>query len=641
MSLFADFQSVVVEAFKGPWQLLEPSDIPIDHAILAQNVEYLPGLVKSRTGYGSAITVGHGVASCRDWITLGFNGPENWLAYLDVTGEVRKINLADSTTIDLFAAAGSPVGAAFVPAGPRLYIATFDINGLGTDEGHVSSNFSAFTGLYTEVLFAPPIQAVPAVADLGVAGNVTAGLHRVGYLITTYNGFTTSPSPIDSNGNFAYATWTAAGAQQAIFTLTATFPSYAQGIQVIMTTTTELDTWFIVPGTQVAVPGGSTFTVSTLIDISDDDLAATATSAANFFNLLTEINGGPIKPSYILEYNNRMVYVARDKVGVPSVYVSDEDAYQSLTPDQHVIYIPGSRLVTSAFTLYRTLYMLGPHWTYGSQDNGDVPVQWAPPALVDGSIGTLSPLGVAVNASRGFAWIADTDGLYLFSGGAYASRPVSYYQRADWQRINWAKAGVVQVVDNKETKKVHVIAPLDSAVNPSHILTWDYTQGTTPETVNYSLDNIQSFSLGAIAVVQNDTNKRLETWVASRDSGTPALRQRLTTESTPYSDNGHAIQAVYQTSLLPDTTAAVLQHHGDQFRLQGSGNTLVSASTLDGGRVFSLTAVLEATSPAKWFMRRYHALSEGMTLTFSTSGDGDWFQLSGLNHFYSPYMLHR
>jgi hypothetical protein len=92
--------------------------------------------------------------------------------------------------------------------------------------------------------------------------------------------------------------------------------------------------------------------------------------------------------------------------------------------------------------------------------------------------------------------VADEAGLYLFEGGSYPSRPVSYWQQPDWQRINFAQKTKIFVSDDKANQRVTVLAPLDGATSPTHELTWDYSLGTTPEQVQYSLNDISLLFAG-------------------------------------------------------------------------------------------------------------------------------------------------
>lgn len=657
MSVLIDYLQTLIDDFRGAWLNIEASDVPKINALLSQNVSYLPGQVKKRFGFLPILTPGDAILALQDWLPHTFSDYTHLVAFLSSSGSHAGVSLYNFVTAayqTLYTPASVPaaVGAFFAGNGPRLYISTFDVNGRGSDLGRVFSTPSLLSSIAaTDKLFLPPTQAVPTmtVNTFGTPATpaLTAGPHRFGYLVTYRDGHVTSPSPVDGGNNFKYQTFTADGVSTYLFHLNgALLPASVSGIQPIMTTTDNLSRFYAIPGTAFLLTGPSGFPsfFAVNINITDEDLAADGEDVTPLFNQITQtqVGTGPFSPSVIGEYNNRLFYVTIDASNLPVVYISEEDAYQQITADQHGVYLPGNRSITTAFVLYNTLYILGPHWTYSSQDTGDVPVLWPTPKLVDGAIGTLAPRGVTVNAGRGFAWIADVDGLYVFEGGSFSARPVSYYQKPDWARINWNVAGTLQIIDNKDTKQVKVLAALDSATTPSHILTWDYTRGLNPEDVNYSLDSLVNYPLGAIAVMQNDTTKRLETWIASSDQTKDIRREAASTDTTPYRDGtGDAIASTYQTSLLPKMTARILQHHGDHLRLQGSGVVDITVKTLDGGREIPLAVILEATAPAQLYIRKYHALSEAVSLTISNTGLDSYFILSQIIHYFSSWVMLR
>lgn len=657
MSLFKDYLKHQVDGFGGSWPLLETTDVPPGKALRSENVEFLPGIVKTRLGFASKFpNLLDSITSMASWLTIGAAGvPQVFLAYHapndgSAHAGVNILDVDTGTRTLLYNPFGNPSvkGASFSGSGPRLFVATFDKDGYGVDQGRVYGNPNVFSGGGLDTLFAPAINGTSVVITDSGSGNLTGGSYRLGYLITTRNGFTTSPSPIaGSPATFTYVPFSSAANRKVNVAVTAAWPSYAASIQLIMTPSLLPNTWFIVPGTITTVPGGSSSTVNIGVNINDADLAAQGVSAEPYFNLLTTftyLTGIP-SPSVIGEYNSRMVYIMRDPSGIDEVAISDPDNYQRIAVDQNILFLPGQKRAISFFVLYRTLYILGPHWTYQLQDTGDVPMLWPTMSLTDGRIGTHAPRGVAVNASRGFAWIADTDGLYLFSGGSYSPRPVSYFQSTIWSRINWAAAAVVQVVDHAYAKRVHVLVPLDGATAPTHILTFDYSQGVTPETVNFSLDSLQNFPLGSIANGIDNARNLLRLWLgpiqntAGREK--PILEKVSAEDSPLYTDNGQTILSAYQTALMPGVDNTLFQHHADSLRLQGSGLTKITGVTLDGGKSVGLNTVLEASAPAALITRKYHLLSEGVTLLLETQAPGDWFQLSELIHWYSPWVMHR
>jgi hypothetical protein len=653
MSLLRNWQQIDIKDFKGAWLITEPGDVPLTNAQLSQNVEYWPGYVKTRLGYTKAYALGDIFLSMFNWRAPSFYGQTVYLAYLAASGSTNTgMNLMavnNGSVTNLYTPAGTPVGAAFATGGYRLFMATYgisptafsDFNIIGTDGATVYSNTNVeiINGGLDYAFLNPPTATMSA-ADAST-GIVTAGVHQIVALFTTRNGFTTIPTPQPA---FSH---TAPGGEQLNVTLTpsGTWSNSWNSVQLAMTQAGGAQ-FFIIPGSSAVVPRGSSTPIVINVNIDDGTLALDGTDATPYFTKLT----GNLNAWFVGAYSNRMFYLALDDVGVNTCYMSNLNDFQTIYQATSVIYLPGQLQMTCAFSLYNTLYLVGPHWTYAVQDNGGEPVTWAAPQLIDSQIGTLSPQGVTVNAAQGIAWVASVAGLYMFSGSAYNLRPISYYQTPDWNRINWS-AGRVQVVDNKDRWKVHVLAPLDGATVPNFIMTWDYSQGVDPESVKYSLDSLQDFNPGAMAVVQNVPGTAasavtyLEEWLGPGDTtANPLVRKALETDPNPYRDVAQPILSTYQTAMLPELAGTIYQHHADQIRIMGNGNVYINVKGVDGQTQWPQAGSYPLTVeefPGKLYYILYHLINEAASLQLSTSDLDAWFKLSQIQHYYSPYVTNR
>lgn len=509
--------------FGGAWTYQDAPDIPPSAGLSATNVEFLTGQVSTRKGFATAYAHGNASTALYNWL-----GPLGslvlWYRVLD--DSIRYINLSSPSPAALVTTLTG--GHAFIAAnaGSRLYTAIFNTSQAGVT-GRVFSYQSAT--FVSDTLFQPPITYTPSAPTEPGAGVITAGTHKLGYLIEYRSGFITAPSPSTSGSpgstRFSPVSFTAAGSKNAQWTLNTTWPTGAVKVHVIMTTTTNTSRYYFVPGANAAVTGGSPGSISPTFSISDDDLIATAREATEhmFFNTQTTGGTAPFNPAFVVQYGDRMVYGSTISDGVGNnnscLYISNKNAYQEVTTDQHTYQLPGSIDIVTAQSLNGTLYIFGPHWTYGTIDNGDVPATWAAARLVDGRRGTLAIRGVEASPSGQFLWVADSSGLYVFDGGVYPLLPVSYNQTDIWERINWAAKHTVQVKDDARKKIVHVAVPLDSATSPSHILSWDYTKGVSPAKVDFAIREFNDFPIGAIEIVQNYTSKRQELWLTGNSIG--------------------------------------------------------------------------------------------------------------------------
>jgi hypothetical protein len=644
--VLSDYHKREILDFGGAVNLLEPTDVALPNALTAHNVEFVSGKFKKRFGFAPAININEAATSLFDWIFA--NG--NYIVwFLPGTGVRRSLISSPSSATIMSTSSGN--AASFAPAGARLYAAFFNSSGRGAAQGQV---YSHNTG--ADTLFAPPITYTPGAPTQPASGSITAGNHRLGYIIETRNGFLTRPSPSDANLKFQPVTFTATGSKNASWNLNTTWPTYAAKVHVIMTTVANPNRFYFVPGAFASVPGGSPFSVNIGIDVSDDDLVQSQTSKEinkNQLNLLTQsISGtGPFNPSVVLEYGDRMCYLtqATDALGnnYSVVYVSEPSDYQQITADQHVLEAPGRKELMSMFALRNTLYLLGPHGTYATSDSGDVPVFWGV-VTVDGSKGTQAPRGAIASPKGDYGWVADEGGLYHFNG-TYPDLPISYYQTTDWRRINWAAAWCLQVKDHPSKQQVAVLAPLDGASTPSHLMVWDYTNGVSPIAAKYSIWNIASYSLGAIEVVQNDlasmptgVAKRLELWV-SPSNAAPLLRQMWAEDTNPYRDNGQAITALYETALFPGKGAAgqIFHHWAAHLRVRGSGSLAPIVYTLDAATNKTLRTITLLSSPGKEELVYPDLNREGVYYRFSNSALDEWFEVSAIRHYYEPWVDQR
>jgi hypothetical protein len=642
-----DTLQVTVSDFQGPWDpaFIEPTDIALPKGMLAKNVSYLPGKVAQRYGYSQvfidSLATG-GYSSFVNWLFQYLAQPRNFMIGFARGVGVRIADLQNvSGTIGTLIPDTISAGCYAVPSGLRAIIAQYDANGQGTTGGSIFGYPAAAFGFPASVdpLFTGPVRTTMTVTESGT-GACTAGIHRFGFIMTTRNGYTTKWGPIDSNNIYAPASFTSAGGKiinLAVPVPSGGWPNDINTIQVLMSTAANPAQYYIVPD---AIAGVAGFTINIQINISDGDLAATGGDASPYqFLACIDASGAvPFKPNALVNYSSRMGYLTVDNSGLPVLYFSNPNNYQSLTKDQHGIYLPGNLQIAAAQPIQAVCYIFGPHWTFSVSDNGDVPATWASAQKVDGSIGTLSPWGVYVNASQGFAWVADEGGLFLFQGGAYPFRPISYYQTPDWQRINWNAAIAVKVIDDKNDKVVRVFAPLDGATQPTHILSWDYTLGTNPEQAHYSLDNIQGYQMGAPAIIENPMTRVLETWIAPGSASQPVIRKNNGKESQPNRDWNSAINGVYQTALFPGAqgqSGTLNMFHAVRTRALGSGNLSVVPKSLDGTLSAGPFNITLGATPGKLYTNRFYLMNEACSLLVSMNQIDGYWELSSLEMAYT------
>jgi hypothetical protein len=631
-----------VRAFPGAITYRDPYNVPANEgALQSRNISYLPGQASSRLGHSAtSISAVGPTKALFNWLFVAVGAEVSVvIAYLPGTGVVS-YNLSVPSVLTVMTQTGA-YGASFAAGNQRLFAAFHNSSGIGIAGGRVY-----IWNVGDDPLFASPVTYVPAISQT-FSGNLTAGTKRLGYLLTTRSGYTTAACPAPGPNGFNPVSFTAVGGKSAtvVITPSGSWPTYAASIQIIMTTSINENQWYIVPGTITNVSGSVPATIN--VSISDADLAATGTDATPYLSILCSSGSTPpFFPSVVFPYSTRMGYIALDAAGVPTIYLSEPNNYQFITADQHAIYLDGEQRPITAAGMRGVCFIFTKTGTWSTEDTGDVPVTWPSPQAVDLNIGTPSAHGVSANSAVGYMWVASERGLYLFQGGVYPDKPVSFYQTDVWQRINWSGApAAVQVIDDVKNKKVIVLAPLDGATTPNYELTWSYLEGITADTVNFSLWQITNYNPGCGGTVFNPATGQNEVWYGPSVAG-PFLRQNDGSETNPYRDNGAAINASYQTGLIPGPTtppgsshsAVVSNFSGAHFRLTGEGSVSMSVSNEDGTQTVTPASspLAIVKNPGKeyltwWFLR---AEQEAITLS-SNAIDAHW-TLSLIRAYYSP-----
>lgn len=702
--LYPDVPVVTLDQFNGAITRLDAYSVPQENQLYAQNVTFLRGEIGTRYGHSTVVTTSDGaITSMVNWLFTFLGIPNSMALYYAPSVGVKAFQQGTGIIGPFMTVSNPAAGAVMVPDGQRLYASFYDSTGrYAADAGQVYGwNIGA------DPLFAAPLTITPTIAETG-PGLITAGVHKIGYMTTTRNGYTGQLSPI-AGGAFSPVSFTASGAKNLQVTIAGALPSYLSGgvsaIQIVMSTVANPNRYFAVPGAVVS-PAANPSIIT--FSITDDDLAATGTDVTNQVDLLATSVGGtpPFILTALFPYSSRMGYIGYDLAGFPVIYLSNQNDYQYITADQHLIAVEGRQQPVGAFSMGGVCYIGTQFSFYSTEDNGDVPSTWTPPKKVDGSIGILSPTCFTVNQSIGYALIASDRGAYIFQGGVFPALPISYYQQDDWGRINWKVPTTVQVSDDQVNKRFIVLAPLKDKVatvsgtttitvtteherclyqtglaviidgvagihtitvtgkntftipggsgtptvggviypqTASHELTWDYTEGDTPETVKYSIDSFKSYNAGAMATMQNLSNSLQEIWYAPSASGV-MIRQNDGTESKIYRDvatDGSVtpIESFGETSLIPNTadpTQTMHSYNGAHLRVTGDGALQMRAIGLDRRRTTTPVASPLALSqvPGREVLIKWWLRSEQQSIEFGTDQLDHWFTLSLIRAYY-------
>lgn len=631
MSILLDCEYTDITDFAGPNLLSDEEDVTSPQCISARNVEYVEGQVRiPRRGFTQVWNPNKILRVLYNWVQQQYNR----LLYLNSDNNVISRDLATAVETTLLSSI-TAAGMTFVQAGFRIYMGFFDSDGGSSTVVKVWDGSSVTGSPQVESAFQPPFTTANLTGGTSWgtftepgAGTVTVGEHQFLLVVTTFNGFQTSPGPTAS-GVPSPRAFTAAGSKSIEIHVSpaTTWPLWVNEIQLAMTTVDNPNRWYLVPGAIWFVTRGSA--TAALFEVDIDDVTLAGGDATEITDTLFNIYTTPTACQCILSYSGRNVYLTRllgpDLLSlVGTILISDPSAPQSVNLATNLLNLPEFRDCLTGFSLGSTLYVCGPSWTYAYVDNLRSPIYWAPPRTVSLSVGSPFIRGVSANESRGYAWVADHTGLFYFDGGVYPTVPASYEQQPDWDRINFgAGQNQLRVLDSATDRLVIVRAPLDGATLSTHLMVWDYTEGVTPAKIKYcGLWNIAAYTnIGDIELVQAITTKIRQLWISK--GGTAGDVKRLksiedgdATQADPtalYNDSTAGIDGAYQLLAVSKAGDGPQQQIGADFRIRGKGQININAYSFDLVRTTVMAPITSgemSMTPGRRFLRLLDEQSE-------------------------------
>lgn len=601
----------------------------------AINVRFDGGRIIGRDGFLAGLMATGKMTMMYQWFAYstsvtGAGAPQNFLITFE-NGQIRYRDLYFHNESTAEAIPGA-YGATVVEAADRLYVSTYTSAFTGASETRILFPFAGAGYDNISNAFMGPMSEVPTFTE-PFGGLVTAGLHKWGYIVTSRSGAQLKPSPYTA-AIFTPPSFTAAGDTTVQMQVSAVWPDDAMFISPIMTTIENLEKFFIVPGLELAVMPGVLYPVQFQISITDEVLEATATELTDLFGYMTQnIDGtGPFSPFNLAQLGRRVAYFVQNKV-----YISDQDDFERVTEDQHVLQLPGERYVVTACQIRGVNYFFGPKWTYAAVDNEDVPVLWAAPYAVSLGQGTSAIHGVCVNTTGDMAWVANEYGLWEFHGG-YDAIPVSDMNEPEWRRINWGLAQTtLWIVDDPIGQRVMVYAPMDGATQNSHRLTWSYARGRGPTQVDFSIDTLAA---GSACMVRETTSQRSRLWHGP-NAATPILIE----DSTAFADNGVPITSIWESGEVfkrrKEASSIDMKVQTVEAKIKGVGMLRTRVYIAGRGLYEDLATHMLQELPRDAIEMGCDVESHDVTVEFKTNALGERMDLADFTVFYVPWLTSR
>lgn len=633
MSL-AELKQRVVADLRGSWTRArtEPNGSRAQNTYLtnrasrAENVRYDAGRVIGRDGFIAGNAATGKMTTMYQW--LAYDGYAANIIVTFENGAIRIRDLVFQNQMTCEVIAGG-YGITVVEAGTRVYISVFAQNFTGATEMRVL--FPILSGDNIDNAFMGPMTVNPTVSE-PYEGFVTAGQHKFGYIVTSRSGAQLKPSPYMS-AIFNPLLFTTTGNMTARVQVSAVWPQDAAFVSAVMNTVELPEKFFIVPGTELAVIPGQQYTVQLDCSITDEVLLATGTEILGNFDYFSQMGGvGPLKPFNLAMLGRRLCLFTGD-----NVYLSDQDDFERITPDQHMLQVPGQRWMVTGAQIRGVNYFFGPKWTYGAVDNEDVPVLWSAPYVISQTLGTTAIHGVCVTTKGDMCWVANEQGLYDFEG-SYKDVPVSDMNSPEWFRINWVAAPTtLWIVDDTIEQRVMVFAPLDGATDNSHRLTWSYARGRGSTDVDFSLDPLPASSA---AMVREQFTQRQRLW-----QGPPAAAPILVEERSALADNGVAFIPIWESGEVfkrrREASSIDMKVHAVEVKAKGFG--ILRSRVYEAGRGVYEDLATETLRelPRDAIEMGCDVMSHDVTVEFKTNQAGERMDISDFTVFHVPWITNR
>jgi hypothetical protein len=477
-------------------------------ASIVENCRFAPGIVRSRDGTTNIATSLGRVTGIFNWI-----GPDaNYALYRD--GSIlRSLKQGVPTTLQtVLADIGSMLRPSFADLDTRIYIAGYDESGNGTAPVRI------FDGTNADTAFRPPFNLLAAGAlDTG-DGYATEGTHYFGFVYTNRTGYSTAP--ITTFGGDAISIGLDADKRQV--TISVELPALDDGggaslLSLVATRSDNQFKFYYVPtdsatgsvGSQ-PVPLSTPTTLTFIFSQADEDMASDDDATDQFQVIQAAADGTPpFIPSFVVAYGQRMVYGWGSKL-----LISDLRAPQQMAFDLNELVPPNQRKIGYAFPLAGStdLFFTGDRWTSRVTDNNDSPSTWYPGMTVSDALGAPYPACVCWRTLGSYAFVVCESGPYVFRG-TYDDQPLTYLVADIWKRVNWKAAYAIECADNVIDKIFYIAVPLDGATMPTHLLSFDYTNGLTFDNVDISLDSFPRPTFSSIGVVKEYANDESRLWI--------------------------------------------------------------------------------------------------------------------------------
>ena len=658
-----------ISGFRGTNSRLSSTTVDDPWGLLSLNCEYEKDEVKTRLGtYALDAATLDGFQRALAW-----KSPEGGTIVLlnRRSGTSRQVLLGGTNFVNT-----TPVSTSswaygmmeFLPWGNRVYLAENRLPGLtGSFIDYPTYIHNPAGSPLVFKAFHPPLRGSECSVGLasGASGNVTLGTHYFAVAFETLSGHITHPSPV-TYSIVSGITQTKLGPSAITInnpnekiTVTvnragslATWPTEYAYAHLMVTTASNSSRWFRAPIAPVTVPAGTATAI--VFELTDSDaIIAQGTDwtflLSRWFNLSAYPLGigvnqfPPIRTMFPAGTRAGWVISSKDSSGIitpppgAGVYFSDPGQPEAMTPQYHLVTLPGGLDVTTGCELESKIFLLGPDWTFTTVDTGGYPVTWPSPTSISSTIGVSHTNAISINPHK-YALVGHESGLYVLRANGYDDRPLSWNQKAEWEKITWPSNGTntaippFHIVEDAEARLIFVQCLTTDYPNGC-LYVWDYSEGLRWDRVKFSIWTFTG-GVGAIALPHNfgdaeSSQVRQQLAIYPFASGKASLRKRPGSASPSVDAQGERIDSQYKTAYLGQTpNNQVHQFTGLAIDADGVGALRITAYGLDDTPVKALRDTTIATTGRK-FERIFRLKSEGCAFLFRNGPNaGDRFRIT-------------
>lgn len=611
---------IPISDFNGLFDRGPDEAVPLDHFKVALNLKYKPSSFFTREGSVTEITVG---------AVLRFH-------VYKITGQASRL---------LFLLPNNSIyDSANIGQGPILTIAgmtdfsmeVFFDRAYITPHNGLTGMPGQFVHYYTgsgvaHIAGGAAVPAAPAMTAVETgAGNFDAGIHAFACAFETATGFITGFGAfchLATTGNRAIQLSNIpigpAGTVARILFSTKNVADPATGTFNGDYANSE---WFFIP--QGRIPDNTTTTKEG--SYFDADLLD---QADYILEQLPSIPAGV----GITSYQGSMVVWGED-ANQSTVRVSKAGEPESFNSVEGFIQVEPSNGggVRNCVEFRSSLYILKAQRCYVTQANDKEAIFWQCP-LLDGSVGTECH-GVGKIFERNSNTVdkylvSSRRGLMMFTGNF--GEEITWKVKDIWQRISKIYFHKIQVMVDADNQFIYINLPLDGAVNTNVILFGDYTNGLDAKNIKWSLWTFPNDPI-SIALDVDDITKEVYFRYATLNGNIRKFDPSVRT------DYDLAITTRFETSELPtDSKGEVFHHGGVRMRAYGAGRLNLTVTSLDGGYVTNLPAIILSSAPSLYPMRTFNVQSEKVTIRGALSLNNEYLVITKMWAFVRQLWLTR